>query len=206
LLKRAASDRPDVTVLVDALARGEAAAHDRLFALVYDELKRVARAHIRRSGPAVTVNPTALLHEAWIRFARSDAAALQGSAHFYNVLAQAMRQTLLDLAERHATVRHGAGLLRTELTDRIEQPDKPLDELLALEAALGKLRDCDVQLAELVEWHSFVGLPLNEIARVRGVNPRTVKRHWSIARAFLGDAIRGNELSAGTPGRSPDAS
>lgn len=184
--------RPDVTVLLDALGRGDKAAHDALFALVYDELKRVARTHIRRAGGAVTVNPTALLHEAWIRFARSDASALEGSAHFYNVLAQAMRHTLIDLAQRHATVRHGGGLVRTELTDRIEQPDKPLDELLALDAALGKLRDCDVHLAELVEWHSFVGLPLNEIARVRGVNPRTVKRHWSIARAFLGDAIRGD--------------
>jgi len=189
-----ASARPDVTELVDALGRGERAAHDQLFALVYDELKRVARAHIRRSGGMVTVNPTALLHEAWIRFARSDASALEGSAHFYNVIAQAMRQTLIDLAQRHAAVRHGGDLVRTELTERIEQPDKPLDELLALDAALGKLRDCDVQLAELVEWHSFVGLPLSEIARVRGVNPRTVKRHWAIARAFLGDAMRGETL------------
>jgi len=196
-MKRAAAPpRPDVTALIGALGGGEKAAHDQLFALVYDELKRVARAHIRRSGAAVTVNPTALLHEAWIRFARSDAAALEGSAHFYNVLAQAMRQTLLDLADRHATVRHGGDLIRTELTDRIEQLDKPLDELLALDAALGKLRECDGQLAELVEWHSFVGLPLVEIARVRGVNPRTVKRHWSIARAFLGDAIRGEASRA----------
>jgi len=82
--------------------------------------------------------------------------------------------------------------VRTELTDRIEQPDKPLDELLALDEALGKLRDCDADLAELVEWHSFAGLALNEIARVRGVNIRTVKRHWAIARAFLGDAMRGD--------------
>ena len=183
--------RPDVTLLIEALGRGERAAHDQLFALVYDELKRVARGHIRRAGGAVTVNPTALLHEAWIRFARSDASALEGSAHFYNVLAQAMRHTLIDLAERHATQRRGGDLIRTELTERIEQPDKPLDELLALDAALGQLRACDVQLAELVEWHSFVGLPLSEIARVRGVNPRTVKRHWQIARAFLGDAVRG---------------
>jgi RNA polymerase sigma factor (TIGR02999 family) len=192
---RVSAARPDVTELVDALGRGERASHDQLFALVYDELKRVARAHIRRSGGMLTVNPTALLHEAWIRFARSDSAALQGSAHFYNLIAQAMRQTLIDLAQRHASVRHGGDLVRTELTERIEQPDKPLDELLALDAALGKLRECDVQLAELVEWHSFVGLPLNEIARVRGVNPRTVKRHWSIARAFLGDAIRGESTS-----------
>jgi DNA-directed RNA polymerase specialized sigma24 family protein len=110
-MKRAvASLRPDVTVLIGALGRGEKAAHDQLFALVYDELKRVARAHISRSGAALTVNPTALLHEAWIRFARSDAGALEGSAHFYNVLAQAMRQTLLGLADR----RHGAPRRRSD--------------------------------------------------------------------------------------------
>jgi RNA polymerase sigma factor (TIGR02999 family) len=190
------SSRPDVTALLDALGRGDATAHDQLFTLVYDELKRIARAHLRRAGSGMTVNPTALLHEAWIRFARSDGVALEGSAHFYNVIAQAMRQTLIDLAKKHATVRHGGDLVRTELTDRIEQPDKPLDELLALNEALGNLRDCDAELAELVEWHSFAGLALNEIARVRGVNTRTVKRHWAIARAFLGDAMRGEDGTA----------
>ena len=202
MTQRVVTGRPDVTALLDALGRGEAAAHDDLVALVYDELKRIARAHLRRSGGSMTVNPTALLHEAWIRFARSDAAALEGSAHFYNVIAQAMRQTLIDLAKRHATVRHGGDLVRTELTDRIEQPDKPLDELLALDEALGKLRECDADLAELVEWHSFAGLALNEIARVRGVNIRTVKRHWAIARAFLGDAMRGDSM---VPSVSPIA-
>lgn len=184
------ANRPDVTELLAALDRGEAAAHDQLFTMVYDELKRIARAHLRRSGRAVTVNPTALLHEAWIRFSRSDS-PIDGSAHFYNVMAQAMRQTLIDLAIRNATPRHSGGMVRTELTDRIEQPDKPLDELLALDEALTNLKTLDPELAQLVEWHSFLGLPLNEIARTRGVSERTTKRHWSIARAFLGDAMRG---------------
>ncbi len=182
--------RPEVTELLDALDRGEQAAHDRLFTLVYDELKRIARSHLRRSGGALTVNPTALLHEAWIRFNRSGS-EISGSAHFYNIIAQAMRQTLIDLAIRNATPRHSGGMVRTELTERIEQPDKPLDELLALDQALNRLKAVDAELAELVEWHSFVGLPLNEIARVRGVSERTTKRHWAIARAFLGDAMRG---------------
>jgi RNA polymerase sigma factor (TIGR02999 family) len=193
MAERARVDRPDVTALLDALDRGEAAAHDRLFTLVYDELKRIARAHLRRSGGAVTVNPTALLHEAWIRFSRGRS-EIEGSAHFYNVIAQAMRQTLIDLAIRNATPRHSGGLVRTELTDRIEQPDKPLDELLALDEALTNLKAVDPELAQLVEWHSFLGLPLNEIARVRGVSERTTKRHWAIARAFLGDAMRGEAV------------
>lgn len=187
---RASANRPDVTELLAALDRGEASAHDELFAMVYDELKRVARALLRRSGRVVTVNPTALLHEAWIRFSRSDG-EIEGSAHFYNVMAQAMRHTLLDLAIRNATPRHSGGLIRTELTERIEQPDKPLDELVALDAALTNLALVDPELAQLVEWHSFVGLPLKEIARVRGVSERTTKRHWAIARAYLSDAMRG---------------
>lgn len=190
--------RPDVSELLAAVDRGEAAAHDALFALAYDELKRIARGHLRRSGGAVTVNPTALLHEAWLRFARGRG-EIDGSAHFYNVFAQAMRQTLMDLAIRKATVRHSGGLLRTELTERIEQPDKPLDELLALDEALTRLHACDAELAQLVEWHSFLGLPLNEIARVRGISERTAKRHWSIARAFLADAIRGEAPAAPAP-------
>ncbi len=188
----AASEKPDITALLGALGAGDAAARDTLFALVYDELKRLARVHLRRSSGA-SLNPTALLHEAWIKVARSEGAQLQGSAHFYNVIAQAMRQILIDLARQKATERHGAGLVRTELTERIELADKPVDELLALDAALNSLRSCDAELAELVEWHSFAGLPLVEIARVRGVNERTVKRHWALARAFLGDAMCGRE-------------
>lgn len=196
MAERERAERPDVTALLAALDRGETAAQDRLFTLVYDELKRIARAHLRRSGGAVTVNPTALLHEAWIRFARSNS-EIEGSAHFYNVIAQAMRQTLIDLAIRNATPRHSGGLVRTELTERIEQAEKPLDELLALDEALTHLKAVDVELAQLVEWHSFLGLPLNEIARVRGVSERTTKRHWAIARAFLGDAMRGETPVSG---------
>ena len=182
-------NRPELTDMLAGLDRGDLAAQEQLFALVYDELKRVARGHLRRAQGGLTVNPTALLHEAWIRFARGNG-EIQGTAHFYNVIAQAMRQIIIDASIRKATPRHSGGLVRTELTDRIEQPDKPLDELLALDAALAQLKAFDPELAELVEWHSFVGLPLNEIARVRGVSERTTKRHWSIARAFLGDAIR----------------
>lgn len=197
-MERALLGRPDVTELLAALDRGEAAAHDALFALAYDELKRIARGHLRRSGADVTVNPTALLHEAWLRFARGRG-EIDGSAHFYNVFAQAMRQILIDLAIRNATARHSGGLVRTELTERIEQPDKPLDELFALDEALTRLAACDADLAQLVEWHSFLGLPLNEIARVRGVSERTTKRHWAIARAFLADAIRGDARAALAP-------
>ena len=184
-------NRPEVTELLDAVGRGEADAQQELFTRVYDELKRIARGHVRRSGGHLSTNPTTLLHEAWIKFARADDRQLSGSAHFYNLLAQAMRQVLLDLARRHATDKHGGGMARTELTERIEDDERSVDELLAVDSALGKLREIDADLAQLVEWHFFAGLSFVEIAKARAVTERTVRRHWEMARAFLGDAIRG---------------
>lgn len=185
------TNRPQVTELLDAAGRGDADARQALFALVYDELKRIARAHVRRAGGRLSINPTTLLHEAWIKFARSEDRQLSGSTHFYNLLAQAMRQVLVDLARKHATDKHGQGYARTELTEGIEEADRSVDELLAVDSALEKLRDVDAELAQLVEWHFFAGLSFVEIARVREVTERTVRRHWDLARTFLGDAIRG---------------
>jgi RNA polymerase sigma factor (TIGR02999 family) len=190
------SSRPDVTELLDAVGRGDADAHQELLNRVYDELKRIARGHVRRSGGQLSINPTTLLHEAWIKFARGDERRFAGSAHFYNLIAQAMRQVILDLARRHATDKHGGAMARVELTERIEQEERPVDELLAVDAALIRVRAADPDLAQLVEWHFFAGLSFVEIARARNVTERTVRRHWDLARAFLGDAIRGASAPA----------
>lgn len=188
-------DRPQITELLDAVGSGDADAQQALFAQVYDELKRIARGQVRRSGGQLSINPTTLLHEAWIKFARGNERRLNGSAHFYNLLAQAMRQVLLDIARKHATDKHGGGYARTELTEGIEETERSVDELLAVDAALDKLRACDADLAQLVEWHFFAGLSFVEIARVRDVTERTVRRHWDMARAFLGDAMRGAAIA-----------
>lgn len=184
-------NRPEVTHLLEAVERGEPAAQGRLFDAVYDELKRIARSHVRRSGPGLTVNPTTLLHEAWLKIARSEVPRPAGSAHFYNLLAQAMRQILVDLARRHVTLKHGRPAHRTELTDGLLSSDRSLDELIAIDTALDRLRACDEDLAGLVEWHFFAGLSFVEIAAARNVTERTVRRHWDMARAFLADAIGG---------------
>lgn len=184
-------NRPQVTEILRAAGSGDADAEQALFALVYDELKRIARGQVRRCGGQFSINPTTLLHEAWIKFARSDERQLSGSAHFYNLLAQAMRQVLLDIARKHATDKHGGGYARTELSEGIADTERSVDELLAVDAALEKLRTCDADLAQLVEWHFFAGLSFVEIARARDVTERTVRRHWDMARAFLGDAMRG---------------
>lgn len=183
------ANRPQVTELLEAMGRGDGGARDALYMKVYDELKRIARGHVRRSGRGLGINPTTLLHEAWIKLARADEYQLAGSSHFYNLVAQAMRHVLVDLARKHATDKHGQGLARTELTDSIEQEERSIEDLLAIDAALVQLQACDAELAQLVEWHFFGGISFVDIAKVRNVTERTVRRHWELARAFLGNAI-----------------
>jgi RNA polymerase sigma factor (TIGR02999 family) len=186
----------EVTELLAAVAAGDDGARETLFERVYDQLKRVARGQMRRSGEWLPINPTTLLHEAWIKLDRADLRPLEGSQHFYNVFGQAMRQILVDLARSHGSARRGGGLAHTDLTERIEQPDKSADDLLAVDAALGKLETCDAELAQLVEWHFFAGISFVDIAKARGVTERTVRRHWDLARIFLSDAIGAASVSA----------
>ena len=98
------AERPHVTDLLDAVARGEVNARNELFERVYQELKRIARSQLRRSGDYLSVNPTTLLHEAWLKFSRTDGRELQGSTHFYNILSQAMRHVLTDIARSRVTI------------------------------------------------------------------------------------------------------
>ena len=146
---------------------GEESARNQLFERVYTELKRIARSQIRRSGDWISVNPTTLLHEAWIKFARTDGRELQGSAHFYNILSQAMRHVLTDIARSRVTTKRGHQFVRVELNERIEQPETSLAELLAVDSALEKLQACDAELAQLVEWHFFGGISFVDIAKIR---------------------------------------
>ena len=189
------TDRPAVTELLVAYERGDSSAQEQLFSVVYDELKRIARGHVRRSSGNLTVNATSLVHEAWIKITRGESRQFNDSVHFYNLLAQAMRHVILDLAKRRNTERHGQGFARTDLSEDIEQPDRALDELLAVDAGLVKLQACDAELAQLVEWHFFCGLSFVDIAAARGVTERTVRRHWEMARLFLADAI-GDDAAA----------
>jgi RNA polymerase sigma factor (TIGR02999 family) len=183
------AERPHVTDLLDAVARGEEKARNELFERVYQELKRIARSQLRRSGDWMSVNPTTLLHEAWLKFSRTDGREMQGSAHFYNILSQAMRHVLTDIARSRVTTKRGHQMVRIELHEQIEQPETSLSELLAVDAALEKLQTCDSDLAQLVEWHFFGGISFVEIAKIRGVTERTVRRHWDMARLFLANAI-----------------
>lgn len=181
--------RPEITTLLAGYRHGDSGAGDVLFQQIYAELKRIARGTLRQSGPQLGVSPSTLVHEVFLRLAGHDAAALQSSRHFYHLIAQAMRQIVIDQGRRAATAKHGAGLRQVELTDGLELSGIPLDALLELDQALRLLHDCDAELAELVEWHFFAGLSFAEIAALRGVTERTVRRHWETARLFLCDTL-----------------
>jgi RNA polymerase sigma factor (TIGR02999 family) len=180
---------PDVTTLLQAASAGDVQAGARLYDLAYVELKRIARGALRRSGRQGAINPTTLVHEAYMKIAQGAVAGLNDSQHFYSLFARAMRQVLLDLVRQEACVKHGAGQRRAELSEGIPEQARSIEELLQIDAALGRLEAADPDLAQLVEWHFFAGLSFTEIARVRGVNERTVRRHWDMARALLLDAI-----------------
>lgn len=183
------AERPMVTTLLGAMARGEAGAQAELYAIVYDELRRIARGALRKSPGPVTIEPTTLVHEAFLKLAGDSARELAGSHHFYSLLARAMRQVILDAGRSSATPRHGAGLVRTALSDTLPRAGARIEDLLAMDEALRRLESMDPELSELVELHFFAGVSFVEIAAMRGVTERTVRRHWDAARAFLLDAM-----------------
>ena len=183
------TERPAITTLLCAISQGDGAAQSQLYDLVYDELKRIARGVIRSSSGSMTMKPSTLVHEAYLKIAGSQGQTLNDSNHFYSLLARAMRQVILDVGRSRATVKHGGGMHQVDLTEGFADQDQSIDNLMAIEQALQRLEKIDSELAELVELHFFGGLAFVEIARLRGVNERTIRRHWDMARVFLLDQL-----------------
>lgn len=186
------SEPHELTTLLQEAGAGDPKAQRQLYDLAYLELKRIARATLKRAGGShQTLNPTLLVHEAYAKIAQGSAQKINDSQHFYSLFARAMRQVLLDISRQRATVKHGSGQQRAELDDLIPDAPKDLDQLLEIDRALTQLEATDPQLAQLVEWHFFAGLSFVEIATVRGVTERTVRRHWEMARLLLLDSVPG---------------
>jgi RNA polymerase sigma factor (TIGR02999 family) len=173
----------EVTALLDAARGGDEAARRRLFDLVYEELKLLARRHLRRAGPSGTLQTTALVHEAYLRLARPGAGA-RDRAHFFAVASCAMRHILIDHARARA--RRPSGIAALE-PDHLSGPDPrgSAERILAVDEALGRLELLDRRLGQVVEMHFFGGLSFAEIGELLDVSERTVKRDWRRARAFL---------------------
>ncbi len=181
----------DLTLLLDALHRGEPDAAGALLAQVYAELRTLARAKMAREQPGHTLQPTALVHEAWMKLGDQR---FENRAHFFGAAAEAMRRILVDRARHKLAARHGGGLERVDVDDfEITAPVGQSDRLLAIHEVLDRLAAEDPQKAELVKLRFFVGLSLAEAGAVLGLPERTAKRHWAYARAWLFEAIEQDE-------------
>jgi RNA polymerase sigma factor (TIGR02999 family) len=176
----------DVTQLLDAVARGDAEAADRLLPLVYDELRRLAAGYLDRERPGQTLQPTALVHEAYLRLAGDEGAARwQGRTHFLAAAALAMRRILTDSARRKRRQKRGGDHERVELKDQADPRAQEADRLLALDEALTGLAATDPVAAELVQLHTFGGLSVEDAGRHLGLSRATAYREWAFARAWL---------------------
>jgi RNA polymerase sigma factor (TIGR02999 family) len=176
----------EVTELLEAIARGEPQAAGHLLPVVYEELRRLAAGYLEQERPGQTLQPTALVHEAYLRLvAKEDAARWHGRSHFVATAALAMRRILTDNARRKRRDKRGGDRTRVELVD---QPDPQLaeaDRVLALDEALARLSAADTMAAELVQLHTFGGLSITEAGAHLGLSRAAAYREWSFARAWL---------------------
>lgn len=179
----------EITTLLAALRDGDRSAMDRLFPLVYREFHDRAHAQLARRRPGETLSTTALVHEAYLKLAGSAKQSYGDRIHFFAVGSRAMRQILVDYARRNAAVKRGGGHAVTLDDDAVANPDRA-EELLALEEALEQLERLEPRLVQTVELRFYGGLSVEETADALGVSPRTVKRDWQRARAFLFQAVR----------------
>jgi len=182
---------PDVTQVLQAASAGDPQAGAELLPLVYDELRRLAAHRLAGERNQHTLQPTALVHEAWLKISRSDAPDWNGRQHFFAAAAEAMRRILVDRARRRHAAKRGAGEVCLDADDLDIPAPAPDDQLLAVNDALSKFATLDARKAELVKLRYFVGLTFEESAEVLGIAVPTAKQWWAYARAWLTVEMRG---------------
>jgi len=181
---------PNVTQILDAIQQGEPKAAGDLLPLVYEELRKLAVVRMANEKPGQTLQPTALVHEVWLKIAGDGHQQFANRRHFFKAAAGAMQQILVDNARRKQRLKHGAKLVGEELHESRIAMSVPSEELLAVNDALASLALEDPQAAEVVRMRYFVGMTVPEIADALGLAPRTVDRHWAFARAWLKRTVR----------------
>ncbi len=179
----------DVTYLLSAIDAGEPEAAQQLLTLVYDDLRRLAARRLAHEAPGQTLQPTALVHEAYLRLLGTKAVNWDGRAHFFAAAAEAMRRILVENARRKRALKRGAGAMRQELDEAALLAPEPREDLLALDEALTELAAADA--ADLVQLRYFGGLSIPEAARILGISPRSADRLWAYARAWLHQQVTG---------------
>ena len=199
------ADADQVTRLLEEFAAGRRQALDEVIPLVYDELRRIAHAHLARERSGHTLNTTALMHEAYIRLVRLDRIGWQGRVHFLAMASRTMRRVLIDYAKGRAREKRGGGIALTLPSD-IAATTAPgsMDDLLALDEALRRLEEVSPRQVRLVECRFFGGLSLEETAEALGVSLATVKRDWLLCRAWLNRALAAADTQPAASADAPD--
>jgi len=181
----------DVTRILDRAQQGDAKAASELLPLVYDELRRVAAHKMAGESPGHTLQPTALVHEAWLRLVGNEESRFANRAHFFAAAAEAMRRILVESARRKARLKRGGNVAIEELEESQIEMTAPSEEVLAVHEALDQLAAEDPLAAEVVKLRYFVGLTIPKVAEALNIASRTANRLWAFARVRLKHAIRG---------------
>jgi RNA polymerase sigma factor (TIGR02999 family) len=176
-----------VTQILVAIEKGDVQAVDRLFPLVYQELRQLAAQRLSKESPGQTLQATALVHEAYLRLVGSEDQNWSGRYHFFCAAAEAMRRILIENARRKKSVRYGGGRKRVDFDEAIlaQENDTSADDLIALDEALKKLSKKDKNKADLVKLRYFAGLTSDQAAKILGISPSKADRDWAYARSWL---------------------
>ena len=186
------SGEPNITELLVGYGRGDKEALDQLMPIVYDELRRQAARYLRRERAGHTLQTTALIHEAYVRLVDQRNVQWQNRAHFFGIAAQLMRRILVDHARTKKRAKRGGSGVRVSMSE-VNAAVKGQDlDVVALDEALDRLEKIDAQQSRVVELRFFSGLTVEETAEVMGISPATVKRDWSMAKAWLHRELSGN--------------
>jgi RNA polymerase sigma factor (TIGR02999 family) len=175
----------EVTLILDAVSRGEQAAAEELLPLVYDELRRLASAQMAGEAAGQTLQPTALVHEAWLRLVREEGRTWHNRAHFFRTAALAMRRILVDRARQKLSLRRGAGGKRVPLEEADSAVATTDDRVLLVDQNLERLEKEDPESARIITLKFFGGLTNKEVANILGITERSVERQWAYAKACL---------------------
>jgi RNA polymerase sigma factor (TIGR02999 family) len=183
----------EISQVLQAVEAGDQQAAARLLPLVYDELRRLAAQKLAHEKPGQTLQPTALVHEAYLRLVgKGDTPSWDGRGHFFAAAAEAMRRILVENARRKHSHKHGGGLKRQDAAEVELAAPEPIEDLLALDEALNQLAAQDPVKAELIKLRYFAGMTIEEAASTLGISGTTAKRYWTYARAWLYQEMTGS--------------
>jgi RNA polymerase sigma factor (TIGR02999 family) len=182
----------EITLVLQAIGRGEEHASQELLPLVYEQLRHLAAARMAQEAPGQTLQATALVHEAWLRLVKDEEQTWENRAHFFGAAAEAMRRIVIENARRKSRVKRGGGLVRVDISELNLADGTPDDKILMIDEALDALKAQQPEMGQLVVMKFFGGVTNKELAESLGVTDRTIERRWAFAKAWLFNWLQEN--------------